>query len=203
MNVRIQKLQIEQKFARISIQNQMARLQIRTPMRRIREIDVKRPKMVVYRRWPSLHINSDVLKRNTARGTLQDLISLKAQEAKESLQKVVQNLNQKAKEMLETAERAGLIAQQAMEDMLSVKELKPKAELGENPVSFYIDPGELRIDWTEHDITIEWDEYQSPVIVLEPKPQVQVKLEQRPTIAIKVVEYVYTPERGMTINTKA
>ena len=201
--MRFQKLQIEQKFARISIENQMARLEIRTPMRRIRSINVKRPQMLVSRRWPSLQINSDVLKKNTARGSIQELLNLKAQEAKESLHKVVQNLNQKAKEMLETADRAGLIAQQAMDTLLSVRELKPKAELGENPVSFYIDPGELHIDWTEHEISIQWDEYQSPIIVLEPKPQVRVKLEQRQAIVIKVVEYVYTPEQGMTINTKA
>jgi hypothetical protein len=200
--VRIQKLQIEQKFARISIQNQMARLQIRTPIRRIKEVDVKRAQMIVQRKGPRVQIDSGVLLRNTARGGLQHLLSVKAAEARQSLQKVIKNLNQKAKVMLESPDRSQIIAQNAMNDMLSVPEMYPKAEIGENPVAFGIDPGMLQIDWTEHEITIRWDEYQAPVIVVDPKPSVNIMLEQEPSIEIKVVEHVYPPEQGATVNTE-
>jgi len=201
--VRSQKLQIEQKFARISIQNQMARLQIRMPIRRIKEVDVKRAQMIVRRKDPRLQIDPGVLMRNTARGNLQNLITTKAAEARESLQKVIQNINKKAREMLESADRKDLIAQQAMDDLLKVRELKPRAEIGENPIAFGIEPGELEIDWTDHEVTIRWDEYQTPIIVVDPKPSVNIELEQEPSIEIKVVEYVYPPEQGATVNTKA
>ena len=192
--MRIQKLQIKQKFARISIQSQMARLQIRTPIRRIKEVDVKRAQLIVQRKGPRVKIDPTVLLRNTARGTLQHLITTKAAEARGSLQKVIQNLNQKAKEMLVTTDRKDLIAQQAMDNMLKVREFKPLANIGENPVSFGIDPGMLEIDWTDsrhHQV----DEYQAPVIVIDPKPSVNIELEQEPSIEIKVVECL-PPERG-------
>lgn len=180
----------------------MARLQIRTPIRRIKEVDVKRAQLIVQRKGPRVKIDPTVLLRNTARGTLQHLITTKAAEARGSLQKVIQNLNQKAKEMLVTTDRKDLIAQQAMDNMLKVREFKPLANIGENPVSFGIDPGMLEIDWTDHEITIRWDEYQAPVIVIDPKPSVNIELEQEPSIEIKVVEYVYPPEQGATVNTE-
>jgi hypothetical protein len=89
-----------------------------------------------------------------------------------------------------------------MDNMLKVREFKPLANIGENPVSFGIDPGMLEIDWTDHEITIRWDEYQAPVIVIDPKPSVNIELEQEPSIEIKVVEYVYPPEQGATVNTE-
>ncbi len=65
------------------------------------------------------------------------------------------------------------------------------------------DPGSLSIDWLIHDLVIKWDDYQSPVITLDPKPSVDVEMVQEPRLEFKVVEQSIPPEAGRTIDKKA
>jgi hypothetical protein len=62
------------------------------------------------------------------------------------------------------------------------------------------DPGSLSIDCSMHDISITWDDYQAPVITIEPKPSVDIVLVQEPHLAFRVVENTYPPESGRTID---
>jgi hypothetical protein len=64
-------------------------------------------------------------------------------------------------------------------------------------------PGSISINWSIQDVKIVWDDYQAPVIRLDPKPYVNVEMAQDARVEFKVVEQSIPPEAGRTIDEEA
>jgi hypothetical protein len=82
----------------------------------------------------------------------------------------------------------------------------PEMNSGEvpcGPVKMKGDPGSLSINWSSHDLKIEWDDYQSPQITVEPKASVDIRVVQEPYIEISVAEKMIPPEKGVAIDAEA
>jgi hypothetical protein len=65
------------------------------------------------------------------------------------------------------------------------------------------DPGDLSIDWSRHDLKIEWDDFQTPQITVEPKASIDISVVQEPSIEYTVVEQMIPPEKGASIDAEA
>ncbi|NLF34951.1 MAG: hypothetical protein GX585_03180, partial [Clostridiales bacterium] len=61
-------------------------------------------------------------------------------------------------------------------------------------------PGRLKINWSKHELKINWDAYQAPTITVEPKASVHVEVVQEPAIAYTVVEMTIPAETGTAID---
>lgn len=199
--MRIRRLQIESsQMARISIQAQMARLSINAPLRRINSIQQQSAQMSVDKENPSLEVDAESLRNNIG---LKSPATLTREAASQSVDQIKQTIKkiENNGDYVATLPRSGNpIPQIARNALLSPKPAAPPRGVSDPTVSIKSNPGSLSIDWSMQDLSITWDDYQTPVITIEPKPSVNVVLAQEPYIEFKVVEQAYPPESGRTID---
>jgi hypothetical protein len=199
--MKIRRLQIEtHQMARISVKAQLARLNINAPMRRIKAVQQQRAQMTVKREDPSLKVNMESLRNNTglkSLGTLRREFSSQAlAQAKEGIKTIENN-----GDFIAAQPRQGNpIAQLARNAIVRAKPTPPPRGASDPTVSVTGNPGSLSIDWSVQDVSITWDDYQAPLITIEPKPSVDVVLVQEPQLTFRVVEHTFPPESGRTID---
>lgn len=186
-------------MARIRVEAQMARLSIDMQPRRMR-VDWQRAKMTVSRENPSLEIDMEDLRNNIGLKSIDTLTREMASQSYAQARQGIKDIENNGDYVAKLPHSGNPIAQIARNSMLEVRRMPAAGNVSDPTVPVKSHPGSLSIDWSVHDVSITWDDYQDPVITIDPKPAVNVTLAQEPHIAFKVVEYAYPPESGRTID---
>jgi len=202
--MKVRRLQLEvNQMARLSAKVQLARLSVDFKYRRIKEVRQHRPQMKVRRENPSLKVEMRSLYENiglkSIRTLAQESVALAQSQVREATKAIENN-----GDMMAALPRKGgnPVAEIAWRNMLKTRQ-PIRRGLIDPTVPMKGDPGSFKIDWLIHDLVIKWDDYQSPVITLDPKPSVDVEMVQEPRLEFKVVEQYIPPESGRTIDEKA
>lgn len=199
--MKIRRLQIEsQQMAQLTVEAQMARLSINAPVRRIKAVQQQRAQMTVDREYPSLEVDMQSLRNNIGLKSVGTLVQESASQAYEQVRQGIKNIENNGDYIATLPRRGNPIAEIARSTMLRVKQASTTGGVSDPTVAVKSDPGSLSIDWSLQDISITWDDYQTPIITIEPKPSIEVVLAQEPHLEFRVVEQSYPPETGRTID---
>lgn len=189
--MKIRRLQIEQQMAKLHIESQIARLSIQSPIRRIKSVDRQNAQMIVEREGPSLEIENMRTRVDTL--TRQDVPAA-----------VTQVRQDKINGSHAAAYLQGNNSVNTHPARVKITAVRTAGFAGgghsDNGRKITGSPGSLQIDWAIQDISINWDEYQAPVITVDPKPSVEIWLAQEARVEIKIVEQTYPPETGEMID---
>jgi hypothetical protein len=198
--MRIRRLQLESwQMARLSVVTQMARLSIDAPIRKIKSIQQQRAQMIVNRENPSLEIDIQDIRGSVGRSSVNTLVQASASRAY-NIRQSINNGSYNSSNISALSHRGNPIILITRSRISSANQSDTSQAVIDGIASVKGNPGSLSIDWSLQDITISWDEYQAPVITIEPKPSVNVELAQEPFVEFKVVEQAYPPETGGTID---
>lgn len=178
----------------------MAGLSINTPMRRIKAVQQQRPQMTVKREYPSLDVDMQSLRDNIGLKSVGTLVKESASQAYAKVQQGIKNIENNGDAIAALPQQGNPIAEISRSAMLRVKQAPTSGGAVDPTVPIKSNPGSLRIDWSVQDIAISWDNYQSPIITVEPKPSVDIALAQKPHLEFRVVEQSFPPETGRTID---
>ncbi|NLA87640.1 MAG: hypothetical protein GX847_10270 [Clostridiales bacterium] len=199
--MKIRRLQIEShQLARLSIQMQMAGLSIKTPIRRINTVQQQRARMEINREYPRMKVDMESLRNNTG---LKDIWTMTKEIAAQSFahaRQAVRNIENNGDYVAKPHHKGNPIAEIARRVMLRTKVPSTPGKAVDPTVDVKSDPGSLSINWSLHDVLITWDDYQTPIITVEPKPSIDITLAQKPHIEFKIVEYTYPPESGRNVD---
>lgn len=187
-------------MARLSVEAQLAQLSINAPMRRIKAIQQQRAQMTVKREDPSLEIDMTSFRNNNGLKSVATLARESASQATAKVKQSIKNIENNGDRVAAQPRNGNPIAQIARSALVSIKQPAPPRGASDPTVSVMSEPGSLNIDWSVQDMSITWDDYQNPVISIEPKPSVEILLAQKPTLEFKVVEQAFPPETGRTID---
>lgn len=201
--MKVHRIQIEQQMARIDVDSQKASLSIETS-RRTMTVEGQRPQMSVQREAPSIDPDMEQFRENVG---LESILTLTQKNAARAKAHVEQTIRQHAADAdyIGTLPSSGNpVAQVAKNRMLADKTPEIcSGQVPDGPVAMEGNPGKISIDWSAQDLRINWDEFQSPVITVEPKASVDVHLVQEPSVEYTVVELEIPPERGKAIDAEA
>jgi hypothetical protein len=199
--MKIRRLQIEsQQMARISVQAQMARLSISMPIRRIKAVQQHRAQMTVSRKNPSLEVDMESLRNNIGLKSIGTLTREIAAQSFAQARQGTKNIENNGDYVAALPHEGNPIAQISRTAMLRTKTVSAPAKAADPTVSIKGNPGSIKINWSLQDVSIIWDEYQTPIITVDPKPSVNIVMAQEPRLEFKVVEHSYPPESGRTVN---
>lgn len=201
--MKVRRVQIEQEMARIRVESQMASLSIETSKRGM-TVENTPARMSAERRDGTVEIDMADFRDNIGLKSIQTLAAENAARAQAQVEQSIRRLAGEA-DYIGTLPHAGNpIAEVARNKMLESK--VPDMNSGEVPdgaIGMRGEPGSVAIDWSRHDLKINWDEFQSPVITVEPKASVDVQVVRKPTVEYTVVELTIPPETGRTIDAEA
>lgn len=201
--MKIHRVQIEQQAAKIRVDSQMAALSIRTPKRTM-QVEEQHAQMQTESRAPQVELDLEAFKANLGLQSVLDSTRENAARAQEQVEQSIREFAQQEDAVATLPSYGNSIARAARDKML--EDRTPDLCSGQVPdgaIPMKGDPGDVQIDWSKHELSINWDEYQRPVISVEPKPSVEIQLEQEPQISCTVVELSIPPETGREIDAKA
>jgi len=201
--MKVRRLEIEQQLAQISVNSQMASLSIEMPKRAMM-VENKRARMTVERQSADIEIDMEDFRNHIGLKTMRTLNEEIAVRASAQADQGIKEIANDAKFIGTLPAGGNPIAQLAKSKMLEQK--APELNTGSVPpgsVKMRGKPGEFSINWSKHDLKINWDNFQSPTITVEPKATVDVKLAQEPSIEYTVVEVTIPAETGKMIDAQA
>lgn len=198
--MKVQRLRIEQQLAQIRVDSQMASLSIEMP-RRTMSVEQLRPQMSVSRQEGKIRLDMEEFRDNIG---LKSIRALTAETAARAQAKVEQSIKEIAGDgdYIGTLPASGNpIAEVARRKMLESRAKETGGEtVPDGAVKMEGIPGGLQINWSKHDLKINWDNFQSPVITVEPKASVNVQIVREPHIEYTVVELTIPAETGRAID---
>jgi hypothetical protein len=199
--MKIRRLQIEHQMAQIRIDSQMARISIETQVRGMR-IEQQHAQMKVERGNPEIELDLTAFKENIGIKSISTIAQESAARAQSQAEQGIRETVQNGRFVATLPSSGNPIAQVARQKMLRVPASRMNSgAVPDGAVKMKGNPGELNINWTKNDLKIKWDEFQTPVITVEPKPPyVTVDLEKKPALEFTVVEQAYPPESGSTFD---
>lgn len=202
--MQVRRLQLEAfQMARMSVKIQLARLSVEFKHRRIKEVRQPRAQMNVRRDYPSLEIDMQSVYDNIGLKSIETLMKESVAQAYSIARQATKTIENNGDMMAALPRKGGNPAAAiARRNMLRTRRPIQRGVI-DPTVRIKTNPGSLSIDWRIHDLVIKWDDYQLPVIILDPKPDVHVELAQKPRLEFKVVEQSIPPEAGRTIDRKA
>lgn len=199
--MKVRRLQIEsQEMARISVQSQMARLSINVPIRRIKAVQQHHAQMTVSRKSPGMEIDMESLRNNTGLKSIETLTRELTARAFAQARQGIKNIENNGDYVAVQPRKGNPIAEISRMAMLRTKTASTSGKAADPTVSVKSDPGSLNINWSLQDVSITWDDYQTPTIKVEPKPSVNIVMSQEPRLEFKVVEHSFPPESGRTVD---
>ena len=202
--MKIRKLQVEEsQMAQIRVRFQLARVSIETNLRGIKQVDRQAARMKVSREAPSIETDMKNLHNNIGLKDSVTLTRAMASNAVEQMEQAVKSMWREYEYIATLPHDGNPIAQLARQKLLEAPEMPAAGGVVDPTVDVHANLGSLNIDWSIQDVTIVWDDYQEPVIRLDPKPSIDVELVQEPRISFRVVEQSIPPETGRTIDEEA
>jgi len=200
--MKVQRLQITQQMAKIQVESQKASLSIEMPKRKM-NIETQPAQMSVERENPKVEFNMEGFRDNIGLKNYQTLNKESAIKAQANVKQYIKEINADADYIGALPSKGNAIAQVALDKILANK--MPEMNSGEVPdgaIKMEGDPGAIKINWSKDDLKISWDDFQMPVITVEPKASVNIQMIQKPSVEYSVVELEIPPESGGTIDTK-
>lgn len=198
--MKIQRLQIDQQMAQIRVDSQMAALSIDMPKRTM-EIEQRHAQMSIEKAAPKIELDMQSFRNSIG---LKDALTLMEETAAAAKEIASQNIKQTAAEgdIIGTLpSNVNIIAQVAKNNMLEVKApVMNSGKVPSGPVKMEGKPGKLDINWSRHDLKINWNNFQTPTITVEPKASVDVQVVTEPYIEYTVIEEEIPPDIGMEID---
>jgi hypothetical protein len=202
--MKIRRLQVEEnQMAQIRVESRMARLSIDTRLRRIKQTEQQSAQMRVIRENPSIETDMEELRNNIG---LKDTVTLTrdmTSRAASHMEQAIKTARRNSDYISSLPQSGNPIAQVERQNVLAVPRLPEAGGIIDPTVDIRCNPGSISIDWSIQDVTIIWDDYQSPVIRVEPKPSVNVELVQEQRLSFRVVEQSIPPEAGRMIDEEA
>lgn len=190
-------------MAQIRVESRMASLSVESPKRGM-TVESTPARMSAERRDGTVEIDMQEFRDNVG---LKSIRTLTAESAARAQAQVAQSIREFAGESdyIGSLPHAGNpIAEVAKSKMLASK--APEIGGGGTPqgaIGMQGEPGGVSIDWSRHDLKINWDSFQSPVITVEPKAAVDVRMVQKPSVEYTVVEMTIPSETGRAIDAEA
>lgn len=203
--MKVQRLQIEQQFARIEVHSQKARIKVESHVRRM-QVDNRTPRMSVDNQLGYVELDQTELKNNTARRNIFDEQAYFAELAKQDARDGVSQTVADGDYMAQQPNPGNLRGSLELEKMLTVQ--TPVFGAGSSTstptgVKMNGQGGKCRITWTAGKTEIQWEPYQSPEITLDPEASVRTEVVQSPEIHRKLVVESIPPEPGSLIDVHA
>ena len=202
MKVRMLQL-VENQMARLRVEFQMGRVSIDSRLRTIKQIDQHSAQMTVTRENPSIEANMESLRNNIGLKNDATLTRDMASEAVSRLEQSNREVKSFSSAVGSLPHSGNAIAQYARRALTSLPRVPSASGLVDPTVDIKANPGSININWSLQDVKIIWDDYQAPMIRLDPKPYVNVELEQDAHVEFRVVEQSIPPEAGRTIDEEA
>lgn len=200
--MKVQRLQIEQQMAKIKVESQMASLKIDTAQRRMR-VEKQDVQMSVKRVPSSIDLDMqeffDEIGLRSTESFRRKVTSEAQQKAQNGIQQIVRD-GKFLGTLPATGNRVGELAKMKMLQS-PVKEISGSVPHG--TIDMKGKPGKIDINWSNHDVKIVWDEFQSPTIQVVPKAAVNVRVVQQPRIEFEVVEMEIPPSLGSSLDAEA
>ncbi|MPM97961.1 hypothetical protein SDC9_145142 [bioreactor metagenome] len=164
-------------------------------------VDQARAQMRVEQQAPEVELDMQAFRDTLGMKTMGTLNKQAAQRAKSTASQGIKDIAADANFVGTLPSEGNAIGKLARMRMMEVS--TPQTGIGEGAtgnVGMKGDPGKLQIDWDKHDLKITWNDYQTPVITVEPKPSVSVEMIQEPQVQITVVEMSIPPEVGVAMD---
>lgn len=201
--MKVQRIEIEQQLAQIRVDSQMASLSVEM-RRRSMSLEQGNARMQVERSAPDIALDMQEFRDNIG---LKSVFTL----TRESVAKAQAQVSQSIKKFASNADFIGTlpqsgnpIAQVARQQMLEPSVFDSgRSQVPEGAIKMEGKPGDLQIDWSKQDLVINWDQFQTPVITVEPKASVNVEIAREPILEFTVVEEYIPKETGQTLDTEA
>lgn len=192
---------VTNQLAKLSISSQLAGLSIDAPARRIKSIQPQRARMEVSRENPRIDIDMEQFRNNIGMKSIGTLTAELGRQAFGQARQAIVEMDRNGDAMAQLPHHGNVIAQIARNRMLTPSRPITGTGVAQDPtVGMTGHPGSLSVDWSMQDMSISWDENQAPVITLEPKPSVDIRLAQKPHIEFRVVEQMIPALAGRTID---
>jgi hypothetical protein len=199
--MRVMRINIEQQRAQIDIDIQNARLQLKMPDRRM-EIRHIQPEMAVASEAPEVRLDMDELKANTGLKNNDQLLAEAVQKAKAEARQGVRDIVNLSDFLGDVTVQGNKVAMAAKDQMLAYQ----NPDMGRSPVPPGVEmdgkPGKLEIEWTDHDLSIDWTGDYMPEFYVEPPCSVNVEISRPPSVKISVEEVYIPASSGRNVNTE-
>ncbi len=200
--MKIRRLQVEEMtLPRINVDTTMARLSVHAPIRRIKTIHGQHPQMTVSRENPKIEVDMESLRNNIGLKSSATLVRDQAAKARAQSTQGIKDIENAGDAMAAIPHSGNPVAAIAL---AKITRMAPNLQGSGRAVDPTVDikghKGALSIDWSIQDISISWEEYQQPVITVDPKPSVEITLAQPGHIKFIVVEQSFPPEKGRSID---
>ncbi len=201
--MKVRRVQIEQQRAQLKIDSEMAALSIKMPKRRMK-VERKPAQMSVETTPGTVKLDMESFRNKLGIKSVFALADEIGNQAMADVKEAISNIVSDGDYVATLPSNGNPIAELMRSKMLNVEE--PTLYHGNVPdgtIKMEGIPGDVQINWSSHEVKISWDEYQSPVITVEPKASVNVELAKRPSVKITVVELSIPPETGGTVDAEA
>ncbi|NCB50712.1 MAG: hypothetical protein EOM54_02345 [Clostridia bacterium] len=198
--MKVQRIQIEQQMVKLEINSRLASISVDAPRRRMK-IERQDAQLSIEREAPDIEIDMQDFRDNCGQkdiGSFMGEITAKAQSnARRSIQEKASD-----GDFVGALPGSGnSIGRLAKSKLLEVD--PPVMNSGRVPygaVKMKGNIGDIDINWSRHDIRIEWDDFQTPQITVEPKASVDINVAQEPYLEFTVVEESIPAEKGTAID---
>jgi hypothetical protein len=200
--MKVQRLQIEQQFARIEVHSQRAQVKIQTHVRRM-QVDSERPQMSVDNQLGEVELDQTELKANTARRNIFDEQAYFAQLARQDARDGVSQAVADGDYMAQEPNPGNLRGSLELEKMLTVQTPvygTDNASSTPSGVKMNGQGGKCQISWTRGKTEIQWEPYLGPEVTIDPEASVRTELVQPAEIHCEVVEESIPPETGALVD---
>ncbi|MPM09135.1 hypothetical protein SDC9_55451 [bioreactor metagenome] len=201
--MKVQRLQITHQMAKIFVESQRASLSIETKKRQM-NTKTQPAQMSVEKENPKVKLDLESFRDNIGLKSYRTLTAESAAQAQANVKQYIEGINADADFIGTLPSKGNAVAQAALSKMLQSK--VPEMNSGDVPdgaIKMEGNPGTIKINWSKHDLKIIWDNFQSPVITVEPKASVKINMVQEPSVQYSVVELTIPPESGGNIDTEA
>jgi hypothetical protein len=201
--MKVHRLQIEQQMAQIRIDSQLANLSIEASQRHM-TVNRQDARMTVRQEAPEVELDMQDFRNKNG---IQDIKSFMDDNTAEAYRHARQSIRETTRDgnFVGTLPAGGnSIGRLAKSKLLEAD--MPEMNSGRvpyGPVKMKGDIGAFDIDWSSHDLRIEWDDYQAPQITVEPKASVDIAIEQEPYLEFTVIEQEIPPEKGTAVDAEA
>lgn len=201
--MRVRRIEIEQQLAQIRVDSRMASLSVEM-RRRGMSVEQNNARMQVERSSPDIALDMREFRDNIGLKSVFTLTRESAARAQAQVSQSIKKFASNADFIGTLPQNGNPIAQVARRQMLEPTVFDSgRSRVPEGAVKMEGKPGNLRIDWSKHDLVINWDQFQTPVITVEPKASVEVELAREPILEFTVVEEYIPKETGQTLDTEA
>lgn len=203
--MKIQRLQIEQQFARIEVHSQKAQIRIQTHVRRM-QVNNERPQMSVDNQLGKVELDQTELKANTARRNIFDEQAYYAQLARQDAMDGISQTVADGDYMAQEPNPGNLRGSLELEKMLTVPTRTFGADNASSTptgVKMNGQGGKCQISWTRGRTEIQWEPYLGPEVTIDPEASVKTELVQPAEIHCEVVEESIPPETGALVDIDA